>query len=98
MPVAVAFKGNYLPHTPRKTILAAAFPSLGWTESFDVPEELIGSTILFVGSAPDTTELVLDYRTKGGEEKRLVLGFTERGMWIESIGRCPASNQGASGE
>lgn len=62
-------------------------PSKGWTESVPVPEEIAGSTVLFVGSRPDTSELVIDYRTAQGQELRMVLGFSERGMWIEH--RCP---------
>lgn len=50
----------------------------------EVPEEILGSVLLFVGSRADTAELILDYRTQDGVEMRLTLGFSERGMWIES--------------
>lgn len=68
----------------KASFLTGRFPAKGWTVSEDVPEELIGSTILFLGSEEDSAELVLDYRTVEGIEYRLILGFSERGMWIES--------------
>ena len=87
-------QGNYLLDSPAKSgedssrdraeNERATFPSKGWGEVVPVPAELVGSTILFVGSVPDVAELLIDYRTRDGATKRIVLGFTERGMWIES--------------
>jgi hypothetical protein len=61
------------------------FPSVGWTERIAVPADMAGATLLAVGSAHDHAELVIEYRAPNGAEKRMVLGFTERGMWIQSI-------------
>ena len=46
--------------------LIERLPALGWTELFPIPQGLKGGEILFVGSAPNTAELVIDYRTKEG--------------------------------
>jgi hypothetical protein len=45
-------------------------------------QDLIGSTILDVGFHPVAEEggFTIDYQ-KGEEKKRIVLGFTELGMW-----------------
>ena len=52
-----------------------------------VPVELIGATILRFGQSPNFAVegggLVIEYRpAKGNYVKRLVLAFTELGMWI----------------
>ena len=72
------------------------FPARGWTDRFDVPKSLVGSTILFVGSQPDTAELVVDYVTKAGRKMRLVLEFTELGMWPKNALRRHVAKLGAS--
>jgi hypothetical protein len=72
------------------TKLISYFPSLGWTERPVVPADMKGAAILFIGSEKDQLgepELIIDYRTTMGAERRIVLAFTERGMWIESA--CP---------
>lgn len=63
---------------------SAKFPSLGWTTSYVVPEGLIGSQILFLGSEENKAELILIYQTPSEGAWRLVLGHSELGMWIES--------------
>jgi len=65
-------------------ILEPFFPSKGWTKSYDVPTDIIGSQVLFLGSEEDKAELVFDYLTPQGKTWRLKLGFSERGIWIES--------------
>jgi hypothetical protein len=62
----------------------ALLPHKGWGEGENIPADLVGAEILFFGSVPQTAELVIDYRTNDHQTKRLVLGFTERGMWIEN--------------
>ena len=79
-----------------KSVIEAFFPSVGWTDNHDVPPDMEGATILFVGSMPDTAELIIDYQPKSGAAKRLVLGFTERGMWPQSICDLHLSNQDVS--
>ena len=64
--------------------LRACFPSKGWGDGQRVPSDMKGAEILFIGSCAESAELVIDYRTKGGVSKRIVLGFTELGMWIEN--------------
>ena len=76
------------------TNLEPIFPSVGWTDSHDVPLDMVGATLLFVGSVADTAELVIDYQPKGGAAKRLILGFTERGMWPQSSCDLHPSNLG----
>jgi hypothetical protein len=61
-------------------------PSIGrWQDVDTVPGELTGSTIFFFGSVEGKAELVIDFRTKDCAEKRAIFGFTELGMWIESM-------------
>jgi hypothetical protein len=67
-----------------RVVIEPFFPSKGWTERITVPPDMEGAAILAVGSEPDTAELVIDYRPKDGTEKRIVLAFTERGMWLSS--------------
>ena len=69
-------------------------PSRGWTESIDVPSDLKGAKVLFVGSFENFASLIIDYLPKGGKSKRVVLDFTECGMWIGHIGPRPESNRG----
>ncbi len=59
-----------------------------------VPPFIQGSTILFMGCVEDgngkASELVLDVRARTGKDKRIVIGFTELGMWVESISPRPS--------
>lgn len=70
-----------------RPILPHVFASAG---EKPLPNDLVGAEILFMGSAFKQgdfdmgTTLVLDYRPKGGRKKRLLLQFTDTGMWIES--------------
>lgn len=70
--------------------LPASVPS-GRGKSF--PPELVGAEIVAIGTLPDASAaegggLVIDYRKSGcGVVSRLVLGFTELGMWVEYCGR-----------
>lgn len=55
-----------------------------------VPDDLAGATVLRFGTIPGTrTEgggLVIDYRPKDRKRaKRVVFGFNELGMWVESV-------------
>jgi hypothetical protein len=67
-----------------RVVIEPFFPSVGWTERIAVPLDMQGAALLAIGSEPDTAELVIDYRPKDGTEKRIVLAFTERGMWLSS--------------
>lgn len=57
--------------------------------SIPVPRGLVGAVIVDIGAAPieDCIEgggLVIDYRAEGSQQvRRLVLAFSEVGMWIE---------------
>jgi hypothetical protein len=57
-----------------------------------VPPDLIGSRIVGFGSAPAELKiegggLIVDYVPAGAQSaKRLVLIFTEAGMWIDYLG------------
>jgi hypothetical protein len=79
----------------KETALKTQFPALGWSDRFDVPAEMIGATILFIGSQEERAELVIDYLTASGDRMRVILGFTERGMWIVRNEALKASNQDA---
>jgi hypothetical protein len=54
------------------------------------PAGMVGATIVGIGTLPHEADvegggLVIDYLEAGSNQaKRLVLGFTELGMWIES--------------
>jgi hypothetical protein len=53
----------------------------------DVLERLVGAEIVAIGTTdPGVVEgggLLIDYRRPGEPLQRLVLGFSERGMWVE---------------
>lgn len=58
-------------------------------EHDDVPHDIIGATITAIGMFADealaTDKLVIEYRpTDSDTLKRVVFGFTDTGMWIES--------------
>ena len=63
------------------------------------PEDLVGSIIVCIGTAEDEGieggGLIIDYRPSGkSENRRLVLGFNEIGMWVEYLCTLPEpSNQ-----
>jgi len=83
--------------TANANTLQAIFPAVGrMTARPSVPKELLGAVILFIGSEAEQKgepQLIIDYRTARGREKRIVLQFTELGMWIESVGLRPAPNR-----
>jgi len=86
--------------------LWAYLPSVGEASCDVAPAELVGATILFVGSPPcrrddygDTyPTLVVDYRRADGVERRASMAFTDLGMWVEKIEDRPSPNPGASKE
>ena len=51
-------------------------------------EELVGATIVGVGMTAAKLEggLAIDYSKNGSKTKRVVLGYTELGEWVEYIG------------
>ena len=54
-------------------------------EGKDIPEGIVGATVLAFGTTDERVEgggLVIDYRPATGEPRRLVLAFTETGMWV----------------
>ncbi len=72
-----------------------------WKRGKELPEGIIGSTILNFGTIPEYGAvegggLVIEYkRSDTGQSKRVVLGFNELGMWIDFLGRCPRQSQGS---
>jgi len=71
--------------------LPAIFPS-GQGRPF--PADLIGATILRIGTvsrerAVEGGGLVIDYRKPGGKTaRRIILAFSEVGMWVAHQGKC----------
>jgi len=68
-------------------------------ESF--PGDLAGATIVQVGRLADDRSLeegglVIDYDTRRGVRRRLVLGFNEVAMWITYKGPRALTSAGAS--
>lgn len=60
-----------------------------WDRHGSRPDDLTGATIVRFGTIPgDDVEgggLVIDYMPIGsGEAKRIVFGFNDEGMWVES--------------
>lgn len=91
---------NLEPHTARavwgtpisERPLESLLPSLGQRTARDAaPQELLGATILFVGSCLHLRDhqgypaLVIDYRKSDGVERRLHFAFTDLGMWVEKV-------------
>jgi hypothetical protein len=67
-----------------------------------IPQELFGATIVNIGACANENSvegggLVVDFRTPGSTKiKRIVFGFTERGMWVEHQGHPhPLATAGA---
>lgn len=55
-----------------------------------VPDELIGAKIVAFGRFPLTAgevpdELVIDYDTADGRQRRLILGYSEQGVLVRRI-------------
>ena len=61
-----------------------------------VPQQLLGSKIIRVGTLPpkhhvDGGGLVIEYRPKKTSQlRRMILAFTEEGMWVYSDQPIPA--------
>jgi hypothetical protein len=70
--------------------LIEKLPSL-FGDHGDIPKDLIGATILRMGTLPGLNVegggLVIDYRPRNSQEtNRVVFGFNELGMWVQSQG------------
>jgi len=68
----------------------------------DVPQDLIGATILRFGAPISDGDfegggLVIDYMTTEGEKKRVVFEFTEIGMWVSQYLKLSGSDSSHSG-
>ena len=69
-------------------------PMWGGKTGTAFPKELIGATILFIGSRNEEVKLVIDYAPAGtASAMRMTLGFSELGMWCEGNTPCPAPNR-----
>jgi hypothetical protein len=55
----------------------------------EIPRDLLGASILGFGTTEERVEgggLVIDYQPTGNKgARRLILGFTELGMWVERL-------------
>jgi hypothetical protein len=74
----------------RKLTVVSKLPSLAspYRQPSDIPEGIEGSRILRFGAAPqhlqvDGGGLVIDFEKANGSRRRVVLAFSEMGMWIE---------------
>jgi len=58
-------------------------------EGAEIPPDLVGATILGFGTTEERIEgggLVIDFQPAGQKKvRRLILGFTELGMWVERL-------------
>lgn len=63
------------------------FPSIAGPQTLPELDSLVGATVLDVGFHPlmDEGGLTIDY-SKDGEIRRIVLGYTELGLWVEYDG------------
>lgn len=98
---ALTIWGTPISERPLEPLL----PSLGQRTTRDAaPQELLGATILFVGSCLHVRDdqgyptLVIDYRTTNGRERRLHFAFTDLGMWVEKVEDRPAPSPDAPQE
>ena len=81
------------------TALLSVLPKMFANDSgVSVPADLIGAQILGFGEVKKrkgddaSCQLGIDYTPHGKEEtKRLVLGFDDQSMWIESLSNLPLS-------
>jgi hypothetical protein len=54
-------------------------------EGFDIPDDLVGATIIGFGTCQSESDplLVIEYVPKNGAARRRVeLAFNDRGMWV----------------
>lgn len=64
--------------------LNPVFPHWPGVDEHAVPADMIGATILAIGTPDDCAgdmELAIIYQTAKGERRTLRLGFSECGMW-----------------
>jgi hypothetical protein len=71
-----------------KTKILEFLPGYLGEEGDPVPSDLIGSKIIAFGTYSESElnfegGLIIEYQTADGSIKRLELGFTELGMWIQ---------------
>lgn len=62
--------------------------TLGGRQKVDGLEDLVGAKVIGVGFHPAAKEggLTIDYEKKG-VVKRMVLGYTDLGMWVDWFGK-----------
>lgn len=61
-----------------------------------LPKYIHGAKILLMGCTEDRRFLVLDVKPMKGPARRITIGATELGMWIESKGRHQHPSRGAA--
>jgi hypothetical protein len=59
----------------------------------ELPDDLIGATVVRIGTSPgrhvEGGGLIIECRPRGDKhDKRVVFGFNDCGMWIESVKRA----------